>query len=129
MTQPTHKIGLSLGDPNGIGPEIALKALSQLPATSLQSITVFGPKLVWDKTAKSLGLMNLAQQVQINHTGGLSEADFQPGLVSAAAGKSAVESATAARLCCSTDEKQSPIIEKSSRMSTGSKADWALSSF
>jgi 4-hydroxythreonine-4-phosphate dehydrogenase/1,2-dihydroxy-3,5-cyclohexadiene-1,4-dicarboxylate dehydrogenase len=49
MTQPTHKIGLSLGDPNGIGPEIALKALNQLPATSLQSITVFGPKLVWDQ--------------------------------------------------------------------------------
>ena len=109
MTQPTHKIGLSLGDPNGIGPEIALKALSQLPATSLQSITVFGPKLVWDKTAKSLGLMNLAQQVQINHTGGLSEADFQPGLVSAAAGKSAVESATAAIQACQAGQLQAVI--------------------
>ena len=109
MTQPTHKIGLSLGDPNGIGPEIALKALSQLPATSLQSITVFGPKLVWDKTAESLGLMNLAQQVQINHTGGLSEADFQPGLVSAAAGKSAVESATAAIQACQAGQLQAVI--------------------
>ena len=109
MTQPTHKIGLSLGDPNGIGPEIALKALSQLPATSLQSITVFGPKLVWDKTAKSLGLMNLAQQVQINNTGGLSEADFQPGLVSAAAGKSAVESATAAIQACQAGQLQAVI--------------------
>jgi len=109
MTQPTYKIGLSLGDPNGIGPEIALKALSQLPATSLQSITVFGPKLVWDKTAESLGLMNLAQQVQINHTGGLSEANFQPGLVSAAAGKSAVESATAAIQACQAGQLQAVI--------------------
>ena len=109
MTQPTHKIGLSLGDPNGIGPEIALKALNQLPATSLQSITVFGPKLVWDKTAESLGLMNLAQQVQINHAGGLSEADFQPGLVSAAAGKSAVESATAAIQACQAGQLQAVI--------------------
>ena len=109
MTQPTHKIGLSLGDPNGIGPEIALKALSQLPARSLQSIIVFGPKLVWDKTAESLGLMNLAQQVQINHTGGLSEAEFQPGLVSAAAGKSAVESATAAIQACQAGHLQAVI--------------------
>ena len=109
MTQPTHKIGLSLGDPNGIGPEIALKALSQLPARSLQSIIVFGPKLVWDKTAESLGLMNLAQQVQINHTGGLSEAEFQPGLVSAAAGKSAVESATAAIQACQSAQLQAVI--------------------
>ena len=100
MTQPSHKIGLSLGDPNGIGPEIALKALSQLPAKSLQSITVFGPKMVWEKTAQSLGLMNLVQQIQLNHYGGLSEAEFQPGLVSAAAGKSAVESATAAIQAC-----------------------------
>ncbi len=100
MTQPTHKIGLSLGDPNGIGPEIALKALSQLPATALQYITVFGPKLVWDKTAQSLDLMYLAQQVQIKNTGSLLEAEFQPGLVSAAAGKSAVDSATAAIQAC-----------------------------
>lgn len=109
MTQPTHKIGLSLGDPNGIGPEIALKALSQLPAKSLQSITVFGPKMVWEKTAQSLGLMNLVQQIQLNHYGGLSEAEFQPGLVSAAAGKSAVESATAAIQACQAGHLQAVI--------------------
>ena len=109
MTQPTHKIGLSLGDPNGIGPEIALKALNQLPATSLQSITVFGPKLVWDQTAQSLGLQSLAQQVEITNVGGLSEAEFQPGHVSAAAGKSAVESATAAIQACQTGHLQAVI--------------------
>ena len=109
MTQPTHKIGLSLGDPNGIGPEIALKALSQLPATSLQSITVFGPKLVWDQTAQSLGLQSLAQQVEITNVGGLSEAEFQPGHVSAAAGKSAVESATAAIQACQAGHLQAVI--------------------
>jgi len=109
MTQPPQKIGLSLGDPNGIGPEIALKALSQLPERSLQSITVFGPKLVWDQTAHSLGLMNLAQQVQIQNTGGLSESDFQPGHVSAAAGKSAVESATAAIQACQAGQLQAVI--------------------
>jgi 4-hydroxythreonine-4-phosphate dehydrogenase/1,2-dihydroxy-3,5-cyclohexadiene-1,4-dicarboxylate dehydrogenase len=109
MTQPPQKIGLSLGDPNGIGPEIALKALSQLPETSLQSIAVFGPKLVWDQTAQSLGLMDLAQQVQIQNTGGLTESDFQPGHVSAAAGKSAVESATAAIQACQAGQLQAVI--------------------
>ena len=109
MTQPTHKIGLSLGDPNGIGPEIALKALSQLPATALESITVFGPKLVWDKTAQSLGLQNLPQQVEMTNIGVLSEADFQPGLVCAAAGKSAIESATAAIQACQAGQLQAVI--------------------
>ena len=109
MTQPTHKIGLSMGDPNGIGPEIALKALSQLPATALESITVFGPKLVWDKTAQSLGLQNLAQQVEMTNIGVLSEADFQPGLVCAAAGKSAIESATAAIQACQAGQLQAVI--------------------
>ncbi len=109
MTQISQKIGLSLGDPNGIGPEIALKALKQLPATALRSITVFGPKLVWDKTAQSLGLTDLAQQVQLQNAGGLSESEFQPGHVSAAAGKSAIESATAAIQACQAGQLQAVI--------------------
>ncbi len=100
MTQVVRKIGLSLGDPNGIGPEIALKALSQLPVSALQSITVFGSELVWQKTAVSLGLNQLAQQVQIKNSGPISESEFNPGLVSAAAGRSAVDSATAAIQAC-----------------------------
>jgi 4-hydroxythreonine-4-phosphate dehydrogenase/1,2-dihydroxy-3,5-cyclohexadiene-1,4-dicarboxylate dehydrogenase len=100
MTQVVRKIGLSLGDPNGIGPEIALKALSQLPVSALQSITVFGSEFVWQKTAVSLGLNQLAQQVQIKNSGPISESEFNPGLVSAAAGRSAVDSATAAIQAC-----------------------------
>jgi 4-hydroxythreonine-4-phosphate dehydrogenase/1,2-dihydroxy-3,5-cyclohexadiene-1,4-dicarboxylate dehydrogenase len=98
MTQVVRKIGLSLGDPNGIGPEIALKALTQLPASALQSITVFGSEWVWHKTAVSLGLVQLAQQVHIINSGAISESEFNPGLVSAAAGQSAVDSATAGHL-------------------------------
>ena len=100
MTQVVRKIGLSLVDPNGIGPEIALKALTQLPAAALPSITVFGSEWVWHKTAASLGLAQLAQQVQIINSGAISESEFNPGLVSAAAGQSAVDSATAAIQAC-----------------------------
>jgi 4-hydroxythreonine-4-phosphate dehydrogenase/1,2-dihydroxy-3,5-cyclohexadiene-1,4-dicarboxylate dehydrogenase len=70
---------------------------------------VFGPKLVWDKTAQSLGLQNLAQQVEMTNIGVLSEADFQPGLVCAAAGKSAIESATAAIQACQAGQLQAVI--------------------
>ena len=100
MTQVVRKIGLSLGDPNGIGPEIALKALTQLPVAALPSITVFGSEWVWHKTAVSLGLVQLAQQVHIINSGAISESEFNPGLVSAAAGQSAVDSATAAIQAC-----------------------------
>lgn len=100
MNQSDSKIGLSLGDPNGIGPEIALKALSQLPSTALRSITVYGPQLAWELTAKALGLESLAQQVPFKNIGNFSETEFQPGLVSAPAGQSAVESATAAIQAC-----------------------------
>ena len=53
MSQPTQSIALSLGDPNGIGPEIALKAIATLPAPARNSVTVFGPGLVWLRTAQS----------------------------------------------------------------------------
>ena len=100
MTQIVRKIGLTLGDPNGIGPEIALKALNQLTATARQSITVYGSKWVWEQTAKSLALESLAQQVQFKNIGDFSKTEFQPGIISALAGRSAVESATAAIQAC-----------------------------
>ena len=104
MTHIVRKLGLTLGDPNGIGPEIALKALNQLPTAALQSITVFGSQWVWEQTAKSLALESLAQQVQFKNIGDFSKSDFQPGLISAQAGRSAVESATAAIQACETGE-------------------------
>ena len=100
MSQPTQGIALSLGDPNGIGPEIALKAIATLPARVRNSVTVFGPGLVWQRTAQSLGLSELATQIQFVEAGTVSDAQFQPGVVSSAAGASAVASATAAIQAC-----------------------------
>lgn len=49
-----NRIALALGDPNGIGPEIALKALAAQPAASLFRFTVFGPGDVLHATAERL---------------------------------------------------------------------------
>ena len=100
MSQPTQGIALSLGDPNGIGPEIALKAIATLPALVRSRVTVFGPGLVWQRTAQALGLSELATQIHFVEAGSVSDAQFQPGVVSSVAGASAVASATAAIQAC-----------------------------
>ena len=100
MSQPTQGIALSLGDPNGIGPEIALKTIATLPALVRNRVTVFGPGLVWQRTAQALGLSELATQIHFVEAGSVSDAQFQPGVVSSVAGASAVASATAAIQAC-----------------------------
>jgi len=100
MSQPIQGLALSLGDPNGIGPEIALKAIATLPASARDGVTVFGPGLVWQRTAQSLGLSEMATQIHFVEAGTVTAAQFLPGLVSPAAGASAVASATAAIQAC-----------------------------
>ena len=43
---PFCKLALATGDPNGIGPEIALKALATLAPQDRDRITLFGPRAV-----------------------------------------------------------------------------------
>jgi len=49
----TRVIGISLGDPTGIGPEIVLRALAERPNLP---VLVFGERHVLDATSKALGL-------------------------------------------------------------------------
>ena len=95
----SRRIALSVGDPNGIGPEIVLKALDALKGVG---ITVFAPQEVMVRTAQRLQLEGVLQGVELRDTGSLP--DFQPGVVSAAAGASAVASATAAIEACRRSE-------------------------
>lgn len=90
-----RRIALSVGDPNGIGPEIVLKALEAIDGVD---ITVFAPKEVMERTANQLGLEARWRRTELRDVGRM--ADFQPGVVSAAAGASAVASATAAIVAC-----------------------------
>lgn len=99
-----RRIALSLGDPNGIGPEIVLKALAALHGDAAVRVAVFGPPQVLSEAARGLGLTHLLAGLDLRPVGGLPERFAQPGLVHAAAGESAVASATAAIQACEAGE-------------------------
>lgn len=94
-----RRIALALGDPHGIGPEIALKALAQLPEQERSKITLFGPSMVLEEAAAICGLESLLPELNHRETGTLP-GKVQFGTVSPDAGMSAVESATAALNAC-----------------------------
>lgn len=94
------RLALAAGDPNGIGPEIALKALAALPVTERARITLYGPTSVFERTAAQLGLDALLRDVRCVGAGELPASAAVPGRIDAAAGASAVASATAALQAC-----------------------------
>lgn len=99
MTAPGRRLAISLGDPHGIGPEIALKALAALPAGDRSRVTVHGPKHVLAQAAAICGLQELLEDIAHVEAGSLPEgARF--GEVHAAAGASAIASATSAIEAC-----------------------------
>ena len=93
---PLRRIALAAGDPNGIGPEIALKALATLDPAQRERITVFGPGAVLQRTAAVCGLSALWPQIRHVEVGTLPESAAVPGRIDAAAGASAVAAASAA---------------------------------
>ena len=100
-----RRIALSLGDPNGIGPEIALKALAELERDAERlHVTVFGPPDVLERSARQLGLASLPGRLDVRAAGELPAGAARPGVVDAAAGASAVASATAAIRACEAGE-------------------------
>ena len=48
----TRRIAVTLGDPNGIGPEIVLKALHALVGDDRLRVTVFGAPAVLERAAQ-----------------------------------------------------------------------------
>lgn len=100
MRPSVQRLALALGDPNGIGPEIALKALHALSEENRKRITVFGPGSVLQRAAAASGLLALLQQLDHVEAGALPDSAAQPGRIDPAAGASAVASATAAINAC-----------------------------
>ncbi|MFZ9997603.1 MAG: 4-hydroxythreonine-4-phosphate dehydrogenase, partial [Burkholderiaceae bacterium] len=63
-TDNRPRVGLMLGDPTGIGPEVALKLLAR-PETHQQArILVVGDRRIFDQTALALGLAPKARVVE-----------------------------------------------------------------
>lgn len=99
-----RKIALSVGDPNGIGPEIVLKALEALRGEDRLQVAVFGPAEVLQRAAKACGLEQVLYSATLRPVGDLPSSAAIPGQVNAKAGASAVTSATAAIQACQAGE-------------------------
>ncbi|MDB5943918.1 MAG: 4-hydroxythreonine-4-phosphate dehydrogenase ((phosphohydroxy)-L-threonine dehydrogenase)-like [Ramlibacter sp.] len=97
-------IALSVGDPNGIGPEIVLKALDALAGEKRLQATVFGPASVLERTAKACGLEHVLARTALRPVGELPADAAVPGQIDAQAGASAIASATAALQACQAGE-------------------------
>lgn len=100
MSPAPRRLALAAGDPNGIGPEIALKALAQLGDADRARITLFGPGAVLQEAAAVCGLQSLWSTLAHIEAGTLADGHAHWGQVSAAAGASTVASATAALNAC-----------------------------
>lgn len=90
------KVGISLGDPSGISPEILVKSLNKLPKSN--AYIIYGGKKVLDKTAKNLGLnVNftvIKSPEEVKKPGyyliNIFDEDFQPASPSVLSGKASV---------------------------------------
>lgn len=100
----TRRIALSVGDPNGIGPEIVLKALDALRGEDRLQVTVFGPPAVLERAAGFTGLQGVLASIDMRPAGELPAASAVPGAVNADAGASTVACATAAIEACRAGE-------------------------
>jgi 4-hydroxythreonine-4-phosphate dehydrogenase/1,2-dihydroxy-3,5-cyclohexadiene-1,4-dicarboxylate dehydrogenase len=94
-----HRLALALGDPHGIGPEIAVKALAALSASDLDRITVYGPRQALVQASELCNLSGLPDRLRHVEVGTLP-GHIRYGTIDAAAGRSAVASAEAALRAC-----------------------------
>lgn len=96
MSRTTVRIALPVGDPNGIGPEIALKTVAAYAGRDDVQITLFGPQAVLQRTAAQLGLAALLDASAIVPTEAWASSTFVPGQVCAEAGAAMIAAASVA---------------------------------
>ena len=96
MTQTVVRIALPVGDPNGIGPEIALKTVAAYAGRDDVQITLFGPQAVLQRAAVQLGLTALLDASAVVPTEAGTNSAFVPGQVCAEAGAAMIAAASVA---------------------------------
>lgn len=95
MRRPV-RIGISLGDINGIGPEVALKAIESVQRSVPAEFVVYGPARVLEQQAKHFGLP-LPDAIDPLPDPKLR---WTPGRISAPAGRAAIAAIRAATEDC-----------------------------
>jgi len=94
-------IGIVLGDPNGVGPEIALRAACALPAGARLRPVLIGDAYVIERCAAGLGLpADARSRYDIEDVAALPFAAWRPGAVDARAGEATVAYVRAAVAMC-----------------------------
>ena len=91
-TSPTKhraKVGITLGDPSGIGPEIVARVISGLPEEKLSRIVVFGDQIVLDKAYEVVNCRP-STHVTFGYEGTLTAEDIVPGAPNEHSGKAQV---------------------------------------
>jgi len=98
-------IALAIGDPNGIGPEIAVKAAAHYHGSAYRTVLVGSEHVIRHYAARHAPQLTLhsfggadddATGLALHHVDGFDQADFAPGVVSAAAGRATVAAVAAA---------------------------------
>ena len=90
------RIALPIGDPNGIGPEIAIKTAIALHHDARVHLTLFGPQEVMEATAQQLGVEEIFKSLSCVFTAAMPLGMHRPGVVCAAAGDATIAAATEA---------------------------------
>ncbi|MCC2096985.1 MAG: 4-hydroxythreonine-4-phosphate dehydrogenase PdxA [Hyphomicrobiales bacterium] len=98
MANSSTRIAISIGDPNGIGPEIALKAAALHGADSAIRPILVGDEKVLTHYRTLTGIEQKltpfesasADDIAIRPVDALDNADFQPGAIKAGAGKATI---------------------------------------
>lgn len=98
------RIALTVGDPNGIGPEIVLRALEVLAPQDALKVTVFGPPSALQAAADVTGLHHLLDGIDLRAVGEMPASAIVPGQICAQAGQSTIDAATAAIQACQAGE-------------------------
>ncbi len=88
-----RRIVLAAGDPNGIGPEIALRTLAAYRGRDELELGLVGPRNALQHCAESLGMHHLLESARVHAVDDLPPGDLRPGDIVASAGAAAVAAA------------------------------------
>src|SRR5688500_5769882 len=85
-----RRIGITLGDPSGIGPEIVAMALARAPSALLERLVVFGDRGILERGAAAASV-TLPGMFEIIECGVIPADHAPPGQPTASAGEAQVE--------------------------------------
>lgn len=103
-------IALTIGDPAGIGPEVALKALTSPEIQGLANWIIVGDRAALEKTYGACGISPASLHATIRQSMAIRNAEqYEFGQLSAVCGRAAVEYVRVATEMCLNDEAQAMV--------------------